>query len=376
MRPIALAGRVPVKVNLEGGLINPGDRIALSSVPGVGKRAGLFDSSVGIAMDTYDGANADANGIGQVIIFLDIEQGVDLNSVGDVLLGTTTPNTIATSTSATTTIAAAMGTTTELTGNDFLGRVFAAIIARLEGFGIFINETMTRFTNLFADHLTVGSPDQPAGITLFDQATRDPYCVVVNQGQLISLAGACGDSTSSLPQMLDNVGGDASTTDDYSTPTPPSSGSSTTTAPILSVNGSNPAQIAVGAAYVDLGATIVGPAADINLGVMAAVDGGEPRSLDQIYIDTSAPGTHTIIYSATDQSGLVGSASREVVVYEPNAASSTPLSAGTSTSTSTSTPPVVDAGTATSSAPLTTGSTSPAIDSGTASSTTATSTQP
>ena len=39
-RPVALSGRVPAKVNLEAGPISIGDRIAPSSVPGVGKKAG------------------------------------------------------------------------------------------------------------------------------------------------------------------------------------------------------------------------------------------------------------------------------------------------------------------------------------------------
>ena len=50
-RPVALSGRVPAKVNLEGGPIQIGDRIAPSSVPGVGKKASALDASVGIKPD-------------------------------------------------------------------------------------------------------------------------------------------------------------------------------------------------------------------------------------------------------------------------------------------------------------------------------------
>lgn len=37
--PVALSGRVPVKVTLKNGDINPGDYIATSDIPGVGMKA-------------------------------------------------------------------------------------------------------------------------------------------------------------------------------------------------------------------------------------------------------------------------------------------------------------------------------------------------
>jgi hypothetical protein len=67
-KPIALNGRVPVKVNLEGGPIAQGDRIALSSVPGVGKKAKESgESTVGIALAPY---TAMTNG-DSVLVFVD-----------------------------------------------------------------------------------------------------------------------------------------------------------------------------------------------------------------------------------------------------------------------------------------------------------------
>src|ERR1019366_3913601 len=54
-RAIALAGRVPVKVNLAGGAIAIGDPIALSDVPGVGARATTTEETIGVALAPYDG---------------------------------------------------------------------------------------------------------------------------------------------------------------------------------------------------------------------------------------------------------------------------------------------------------------------------------
>ncbi|MBI1974263.1 MAG: helix-turn-helix domain-containing protein [Candidatus Zambryskibacteria bacterium] len=52
-KPVALAGRVPVKVSLEGGPILIGDYLSLSSIPGVAKKAGDGEQSIGYALEDY-----------------------------------------------------------------------------------------------------------------------------------------------------------------------------------------------------------------------------------------------------------------------------------------------------------------------------------
>ena len=37
----------------------------------------------------------------------------------------------------------------------------------------------------------IGSSDVPRGITLYDKTTKQPYCVTINNGGLVSAAGAC-----------------------------------------------------------------------------------------------------------------------------------------------------------------------------------------
>ena len=60
-RPLALAGRVPVKVTLDGGAIAPGDLLALSDTPGVARRARDDDKqTLGIALEAFDDRH-DAN---------------------------------------------------------------------------------------------------------------------------------------------------------------------------------------------------------------------------------------------------------------------------------------------------------------------------
>ncbi len=72
-KPVALVGRVPVKVNLEGGDINPGDRITLSSVPGVGMKASTSGMTIGVAISSFN-ANSpkDTDGVGKVYTFVNL----------------------------------------------------------------------------------------------------------------------------------------------------------------------------------------------------------------------------------------------------------------------------------------------------------------
>ncbi len=78
--PVALTGRAPVKVNGEGGAIAIGDRVALSSVDGVGKKATEASEVVGIAMQAFDGV-----GNGAVVTFIQPHywNGVDEASIAE-----------------------------------------------------------------------------------------------------------------------------------------------------------------------------------------------------------------------------------------------------------------------------------------------------
>ncbi|MEX0652025.1 MAG: immunoglobulin-like domain-containing protein [Candidatus Paceibacterota bacterium] len=95
-----------------------------------------------------------------------------------------------------------------------------------------------------------------------------------------------------------------------SSTTPATSGDTDITAPVITVVGNNPAEIAKNASYVDLGATVTDNVNN-NLGIAYAVDGVVVSSIN---LDTSTDVTYTITYSATDQAGNTGTATRTVVV--------------------------------------------------------------
>jgi hypothetical protein len=52
---VATAGRMPIRVSLENGAIQPGDLLAPSSTPGVAMRASSPEHTVGVALAAYDG---------------------------------------------------------------------------------------------------------------------------------------------------------------------------------------------------------------------------------------------------------------------------------------------------------------------------------
>ena len=67
-KPIALAGRVPVKVSTENGDIAPGDPLTSSSTPGVAMKATKSGPIVGKALAGY--SNADPAAIGKILVFV------------------------------------------------------------------------------------------------------------------------------------------------------------------------------------------------------------------------------------------------------------------------------------------------------------------
>jgi hypothetical protein len=82
--PIALSGRVPVKVSTENGPIKPGDLITASSVPGVGMRATNAGRVIGMALGFYNGSDQ-----GKVMVFVHptwYDPDVNLTDAGGFLL--------------------------------------------------------------------------------------------------------------------------------------------------------------------------------------------------------------------------------------------------------------------------------------------------
>jgi hypothetical protein len=83
-------------------------------------------------------------------------------------------------------------------------------------------------------------------------------------------------------------------------------------APVIELNGNASSTLNIGDTYNDLGARIVAPTSDLNLGITILLDGA---TTTQVTIDTTTPGEHTILYTVTSPTtGLTGSAMRTVTI--------------------------------------------------------------
>jgi hypothetical protein len=154
--------------------------------------------------------------------------------------------------------------------------------------------------------------------------TRD-LCAQESNGAQICITG------DQLAALVEQAGQGSS-----SAPSPDNTEASNTP-PQIEINGANPAIVQVGDTYNDLGATITGPQADLNLGITTYLNG---ILTSPVQIDTSAAATDTIDYVATDQNGLTSTSTRTVIIEGPSIAptddaSSSPEETATTTDATT-----------------------------------------
>jgi hypothetical protein len=169
--PVALSGRVPVKVNLDGGAISIGDSISISSVAGVGKKALSNEDIVGVALEPFDGSDTAKN---TILVFVNLSysrlsnvsegqqvaQPFDLQNLESIKVGKI------------------LSTTGKWSVDET---------------GVFV-----------VSGLTIGTAENPSGITLFDKETKQPTCLEISNGAVVISSGQCGatapNSQSSLPE--------------------------------------------------------------------------------------------------------------------------------------------------------------------------------
>ena len=122
----------------------------------------------------------------------------------------------------------------------------------------------------------------------------------ITEAQLQALLAAAGQTGASAGAEDSSALNDSDATD---------------TPPVIQVDGDNPAIVQEGDTYNDLGATITGPQADLNLGITTYVNGGETSPVE---IDAGAAATDTIDYVVTDQNGLTSTSTRTVIIEAPS----------------------------------------------------------
>src|SRR3989338_5603944 len=184
--PIALAGRVPVKVNLEGGDIKAGDRIALSSVPGVGTKATSSGMTVGIALEEFSDIE-----IGKILVFVNLgysklDDLSQLSNVNGQMSETNGWSVDQTSGRVNVNFFGAV----DLNGNEIIN---VSKILSANGKWSINEEGHLIAKKITTEELeVVGSAEKPSGITLYDEDTGEPYCLKIKSGAMVSIAGVCG----------------------------------------------------------------------------------------------------------------------------------------------------------------------------------------
>ena len=208
-QPVAIAGRLPVKVSNENGSIQQGDRITSSHLPGVGMKATEEGTTVGIALAPFDGSTGfsaavaiedPATGVveyrdvvvGQVMVFINIEWNhLDTQFAG----GNATSSDFWLIDQQSGRLATAFDL--DLGGHSIENIKSIASASgnwSLDENGYFVVKDIDA-GSITTDALTVGEVSKPNGVTLYDTQGGAPYCVYVSGGVVQTILGKCEDQT-------------------------------------------------------------------------------------------------------------------------------------------------------------------------------------
>ena len=76
--------------------------------------------------------------------------------------------------------------------------VTSSISSAFDGILTSIQNGFLALKKLTTNTIQIGSPEMPSGITTYDQTTKQPYCIVVKDGQIQNIPGECGASSASV----------------------------------------------------------------------------------------------------------------------------------------------------------------------------------
>jgi len=127
-RPVALVGRVPVKVSLENGTIEKGDYLTSSLIPGVAMKATRSGQTIGIALESLQEVDP-ALGYGKVMVFMNVgwHEEEDAAAFGGGILAITGP----------------------------VSELFDLVLAELRSIGVFIGQNAIKARRMIASVLII-----------------------------------------------------------------------------------------------------------------------------------------------------------------------------------------------------------------------------
>jgi len=275
-KPVALSGRVPVKVNTENGPIEVGDRISLSSIPGVGMRATSSFQTVGTALESYPPADADRAGNGEegkIMVFVNLNSNKLDTNISNGSINTDGLWTADSSGS----IKLASASILDMQSKDIVN-----VSKILSASGKW---------SISEDGVLVVEKIQAKEVEA-ERATTKQFCIestCINEldfKALLQNANITGTRTTSpATEETSDTAGD-------------------TIPPVISLEGDETIELgANGISWIDPGATVTDNK-DNNLGIQTSTWNGDVLiSETEATVNTSSPATYLIKYNATDSAG-------------------------------------------------------------------------
>ncbi len=72
---------------------------------------------------------------------------------------------------------------------------------KVDGIAKEVKNGIVYFAKISVEGLTVGSREKPAGITIYDETTNEPYCLKMKGGSMVSVPGKCGTVPAPAPTV-------------------------------------------------------------------------------------------------------------------------------------------------------------------------------
>ncbi len=167
--PIALSGRVPVKISYENGDIKKGDYLTSSSAPGMAMKATHAGRVVGIALASAQQSRGDVS----VMLFINPHYaGYELDVNGQ-LASFGSPNLL--DTPQTSALDVVIG---------------------------YLKDAVLSVKAIIADSIETKFLKVREGIIMYDELTDEPYCVTISGGQLKQTSGSCDAEATVAPDPV------------------------------------------------------------------------------------------------------------------------------------------------------------------------------
>jgi hypothetical protein len=189
-RPVALSGRVPVKVSNENGEIKPGDLLTVSSLEGVAMKATEPGRVIGMALESSEKCEREELEKGECKILVFVNPHWSLGTFTDE--GNLTTNNLQPKTDN-------ENQTSNLEPRTILDQFTLAIKRVLEKLGLLIENGVAKIEKIFAKEIYAekikASEIETKKLKMEDKATGEIYCLWIENGKIRKEKGDCEENS-------------------------------------------------------------------------------------------------------------------------------------------------------------------------------------